>query len=275
MLIEFKKKLLFITLCCTLALPGMAAAQGDTEEAKPPASEHEAAEEAKAGEAAEAPEEEAAEGEEAPDAPAPTEEAAAAPAAADEGEGSVDAPAPVEEPEPAPMVTPKDFSIEKIIKEIKRLKELVSKSEKRMSDIVSVVLSSAETKGSRIALVYQTEMSPDFVLVQAVFSLDGAPIYNKSDEDGLMGKRDTGIYDGAILPGQHSLGVKLVFRGHGYGILSYLSKYKFKLRSEYNFKVKEGKGIKLNVISFEKGDVNTKLEDRPAVKYQEKKIGME
>ncbi|MFH1437719.1 MAG: hypothetical protein ABIJ56_18575 [Pseudomonadota bacterium] len=253
MIIRFKEKLLFITLCAVLILPGMAAAQGDAEDADPPPAEPEAAEEAaeEAGEAAETP------------------------AGTVEEGGEVDAPAPVEEPEPAPMVTPKDFSIEKIIEEIKRLKEIIAKSEKRMNDIVSVVLSSAETKGSRIALVYQTEMSPDFVLVQAVFSLDGAPIFNKSDEDGLLEEQDTGIYDGAILPGKHSLGVTLVFRGHGYGILSYLSKYKFKVRSEYNFKVKEGKGVKLDIISFEKGDMNTKLEDRPAVKYQEKSIGME
>ncbi len=250
MIIKLKEKSLFITLCWVLALPHMAAAQGDTEEAA----------------------------EEAPAKDAPAEEAgeaADAPAEAPEEEAAVDGPAAVEEPEPAPMLTSKDFSIEKIIKELKRLKEKVAKSEKRMSDIVSVVLSSAETKGSRIALIYQTEMSPDFILVQAVFSLDGAPIYNKSDEDGLLGEKDTEIYDGAILPGKHTLTINLVFRGHGYGILSYLSKYKFKVRSEYNFKVKEGKGLMLNVISFEKGDVNTKLEDRPAVKYQEKKIGME
>jgi hypothetical protein len=168
-----------------------------------------------------------------------------------------------------------DFSIQKILDGLKKLKDEVAQSEKRMDDIVSVVLSSAETKGSRIVLIHRTEMSPDFVLVGATFSLDGAPFYKKTDEDGLLLEQEVVLYDGAILPGKHSLSVSLVFRGHGFGIMSYLSKYKFKVRSKHSFEVKQGKGLELKVVCFEKGDINTKLEDRPAIKYVEKKIEME
>jgi hypothetical protein len=225
---------------------------------------------------------------------APKAEETAEPAEEEAAAAPEDAPAPVEAPEeaavtpaepettapPAPAETEptyasEDFSIDKIINALKALKGKIAQSEKRMNDIVSVVLSSAETKGSRINLIHRSDMSPDFKLVEATFSLDGAPIYKKSDDDGIMIDKEIDIYDGAILPGDHKLSVTLVFRGHGYGILSYLSKYKFKVRSSHSFSVKQGKGIKLTVIGFEKGDVNTKLEDRPAVKYSEKSIDME
>lgn len=219
--------------------------------------------------------------------PAEAEAAEAEPAEAETAEGeespeSMDAPAPVETTEeavskhtPEPVFAKEAYSIDKILKTLKALKGRLDQSEKRMDEIVGIVLSSAETKGSRIKLIHRSEMSPDFKLVQITYSLDGAPIYKKSDDDGLLMDKEVEIYDGAILPGDHKLAVTLIYRGHGYGIMSYLSKYKFKVRSSHSFSVKQGKGIQLKVISFEKGDVNTKLEDRPAVKYSEKKIDME
>jgi len=266
----YKKSFLILLACVLLAAP-FAVAKGKAKKKAAPKAEETA--EPAGEEAAAAPE----------DAPAPVEapdEAAATPETPETVE-TAEAPATPETaapPAPAetePTYASEDFSIEKIIKALKALKGKIAQSEKRMNDIVSVVLSSAETKGSRINLIHRSDMSPDFKLVEATFSLDGAPIYKKSDDDGIMFDKEIGIYDGAILPGDHKLSVTLVFRGHGYGILSYLSKYKFKVRSSHSFSVKQGKGIQLTVIGFEKGDVNTKLEDRPAVKYSEKSIEME
>jgi hypothetical protein len=258
------KSLLILLACILLAAPFAVAKGKGKKKAAPKAEE---TTEPAEGEAAAAPE----------DAPAPVEppeEAAVTP----ETPGTAEAPETTTPPPPVetePTYASEDFSIDKIIKALKALKGKIAQSEKRMNDIVSVVLSSAETKGSRINLIHRSDMSPDFKLVEATFSLDGAPIYKKSDDDGIMIEKEIGIYDGAILPGDHKLSVTLVFRGHGYGILSYLSKYKFKVRSSHSFSVQQGKGIQLTVIGFEKGDVNTKLEDRPAIKYSEKSIGME
>jgi len=166
-------------------------------------------------------------------------------------------------------------SLTKIIDAIKKLKDEISNSEKRMDEIVGIVLSSTETKGSRIILSHKNEMSQDFVLVDATFSLDGAPIFKKEDVDGILKDQETLIYDGAILPGQHTLSVSLVYRGQGFGILSYISKYKFKVKSKHQFEVKQGKGLELKVVCFEKGDINTKIEDRPAIKYIERKVEIE
>jgi hypothetical protein len=254
-----KSKIVFNVLPCVLALVMVAAATAaaqKTAKAKP-ADKSEAAE-PEAEETGEG-DLEAAEADEPLDAPAPAETAEAAEV----------------KHTPEPVFSKEEYSIDKILKTLKAIKERLELSEKRMDEIVGVVLSSADTKGSRIKLIHQSDMSPDFKLVQIIFSLDGAPIYKKSDDDGLTMDKEVEIYDGAILPGDHKLSVTLIYRGHGYGIMSYLSKYKFKVRSSHSFSVKQGKGIQLKVISFEKGDVNTKLEDRPAVKYSEKKIEME
>ena len=263
-----KSKPLLTIVPCALVLFMMAAATATAQKkakAKAKPADESVDEEAGTGEA------EAAE----------TEEGEAGEAAA-ESEQPVDAPMPAETAEaavvkhtPEPVFDKEDYSIEKILKKLKAIKGRLDQSEKRMDEIVGVVLSSADTKGSRIKLIHRSEMSPDFKLVQITFSLDGAPIYKKADDDGLLMDKEVEIYDGAILPGDHKLSVTLIYRGHGYGIMSYLSKYKFKVRSSHSFSVKQGKGVQLKVISFEKGDVNTKLEDRPAVKYSEKKIDME
>jgi hypothetical protein len=71
------------------------------------------------------------------------------------------------------------------------------------------------------------------------------------------------------MPGDHTLSVVLQYRGHGYGIFSYLKGYSFKVRSSRTFTVGEGKAIKLEVIGYEKGGVTTALEERPAVRYAE------
>jgi len=71
------------------------------------------------------------------------------------------------------------------------------------------------------------------------------------------------------MPGEHTLSIILQYRGHGYGIFSYLKGYSFKTRSSRTFSVNEGKAIKLQVVGYEKGGVTTPLEQRPGVRYIE------
>ena len=64
------------------------------------------------------------------------------------------------------------------------------------------------------------------------YALDGAPIYTKVDVDGDLEKREEfEIFNGRIVPGNHQIAVRSTFRGHGYGIFSYLEGYKFKVQS--------------------------------------------
>lgn len=208
------------------------------------------------------------------DAPAPGAEA---PAGEEdpEDEAPAEEPPPAEETPAAPALDKSKYKIPDIVKKIKALQKKIKQSQKRMDDVVSIVLNTSETKGAKAILALDNKMSGSFVLIQAVVNLDGAPIFKKTDDDGLLEGGEMEVFNGAILPGEHTLSVLLVYRGAGYGIFSYLKGYRFKVRSSHKFKVKEGKGVKLTVVGYEKGDEETKMENRPAVKYLEKKIDVD
>ncbi|HMA96572.1 MAG TPA: hypothetical protein VKP30_27995, partial [Polyangiaceae bacterium] len=98
--------------------------------------------------------------------------------------------------------------------------------------------------------------------------LDGAVQYNKQDESGVLaGQKEIPIFSGSIPPGDHTLQVLVKLRGYGYGVFSYLQGYRFEIRSSHSFTITEGKTIELKAIAFEKGDVTTPIEQRPAVRY--------
>ena len=98
--------------------------------------------------------------------------------------------------------------------------------------------------------------------------MDGGPVFNKTDESGSLADRDViSLFDGPVMPGEHTLSVVLQYRGHGYGIFSYLRGYQFKTKSSRTFTVNEGKAMKMEVVGFEKGNATTPLEERPDVRY--------
>lgn len=152
---------------------------------------------------------------------------------------------------------------------IDELKEQIRRSHTRLSLLSDTILGGG-VAGSRAGIVFENTMSGAFRLTRAVFVLDGAVQYNKNDDTGALAEQtNIPIYRGSIPPGDHTLQVMLEFRGHGYGVFSYLRGYRFEVRSSHSFTVTEGKAIKLRAIAYEKGGVTTPLEQRPAVRYVE------
>jgi hypothetical protein len=111
-------------------------------------------------------------------------------------------------------------------------------------------------------------MGSQFVLESVSYALDGAPIFTRVDSEGdLDKKQEIEIFNGRIVPGNHAISVKLQYRGHGYGVFSYLEGYKFKVQSGYTFNAEGGKVTQIKIVGYEKGNITTDLKDRPAVKY--------
>jgi hypothetical protein len=151
---------------------------------------------------------------------------------------------------------------------VNRLKEQVFRSKARLSILAETVLD-RKIAGAKSTIVFHNEMGGSFRLAKATFLLDGAPIFNKSDESGSLADRELiNLFDGPVMPGDHTLSVVLHYRGHGYGIFSYLKGYSFKTRSSRTFTVNEGKVLTLEVIGYEKGGITTPLEERPDVRYK-------
>jgi hypothetical protein len=150
---------------------------------------------------------------------------------------------------------------------VQRLKEQIFRSKARLSLLAETVLN-RKIAGSKAAISFRNEMGGSFRLMKATFLMDGAPIFNKSDDAGSLAEQEVvTLFDGPVMPGEHTLSVVLLYRGHGFGIFSYLSGYQFTTKSSRTFTVNEGKEIKLEVVGFEKGDATTPLEDRPDVRY--------
>jgi hypothetical protein len=150
---------------------------------------------------------------------------------------------------------------------VNNLKEKIFRSKARLMLLRETVLNGA-IAGARAVIVHRNDMGAAFVLESVNYSLDGAPIFTKNDQDGdLSDLAEQELFNGSIVPGNHNLSVNLVYRGSGFGVFSYLKGYKFRIKSSYAFTAEEGKVTTVKVVGYEKGGITTDLQDRPAVRY--------
>jgi hypothetical protein len=153
---------------------------------------------------------------------------------------------------------------------VDELKEQIRRSHTRLSLLSDTILSGG-VGGAHAEIVFKNELSNAFHLTGATFVLDGAVQYNKQDDSGaLADQKEIPIFSGSVPPGDHTLQVVLKLRGHGYGVFSYLRGYKFNVPATHSFTITEGKAIRLEAIVWEKGDVTTPLEERPAIRWEHK-----
>ena len=161
-----------------------------------------------------------------------------------------------------------DARVKTLEEEVVDLKEKIYRSKARLLLLQESVLGGDVSTGSRAVIVHKNEMGGSFMLESVAYALDGAPIYTQVDTEGDLGKRqEFEIFNGRIVPGQHQIAVRLVYRGNGYGVFSYLEGYKFKVQSSYTFNAEPGKLSTVRVVGFEQGGMTTDLKDRPAVRY--------
>ena len=152
---------------------------------------------------------------------------------------------------------------------IDALKEQIFRSKARLSLLAETVLGGV-VAGAQAVIIHENRMSSSYRLVKAVYALDGARLFSKADEEGTLGdQQEFEVYHGSIVPGEHNITVNLEYRGHGYGIFSYLKGYRFRVRSSHTFSAPEGKRITIRVVGYEKGGPTAPLEDRPDVRFVE------
>ncbi len=153
---------------------------------------------------------------------------------------------------------------------INELKEQIFRSKARLSLLAETVLSGV-VAGSQAVISHENRMSSTFRLVKVVYLLDGAPIFNKADAAGVLGEQtEFDVYNGSIVPGEHTLTVNLEYRGHGSGIFRYLEGFVFRVRSSHTFTAPEGRQVALKVVGFEQGGPTEPLHLRPAVRFNER-----
>lgn len=176
---------------------------------------------------------------------------------------------------PAPAEPPAQTADEAFLTRVKTLeeqvvdlKEKIFRTKARLLLLQETVLGGDLSSGARAVIFHRNEMGAQFVLESVAYALDGAPIFTKVDDTGELDKREEfEIFNGRIVPGNHQIAVRMVYRGHGYGIFSYLEGYKFKLQSNQTFNAEAGKVTTVKVVGFEKGGITADIKDKPAIRY--------
>ena len=200
-------------------------------------------------------------------APKSTSGAAGAPAAA-----AASAPVkPVPSSDPSlPVTSDEAFQtrVKTLEEQVVDLKEKIYRTKARLLLLQETVLGGDLSSGARAVLVHKNDMGGSFALESVAYALDGAPILTRSDKDGDLANRpEFEIFNGRIVPGQHQIAVRLVYKGKGFGVFSYLEGYKFTVSSSYTFTAEPGKVTTVKVVGYEKGGLTTELKDWPAVRY--------
>jgi hypothetical protein len=202
--------------------------------------------------------------------------ATAAPAASGAGSGPATSSTTVTPVKPSPseaaLPVTSDEAFQTRVKTLEEkvvdLKEKIYRTKARLLLLQETVLGGDLSSGARAVLVHKNDMGGSFALDSVAYALDGAPILTRTDKDGDLSKRpEFEIFNGRIVPGQHQIAVRLIYRGKGFGVFSYLEGYKFTVSSSYTFSAEPGKVTMVKVVGYERGGLTTDLKDRPAVRY--------
>lgn len=147
---------------------------------------------------------------------------------------------------------------------VNELKEQIFRSKARLNIMKETVLQ-GRIGGSRSLIMHRNEMSSTYSLIQLVYALDGAEIYAKSDETGHLGDtQEFEIFNGSMSPGKHTVSVRMIYQGNGYGVFAYLKGYKATVDKTCTFAAEEGRQTQLKLVAFEKGNpVTTDWDKRP------------
>ncbi len=150
---------------------------------------------------------------------------------------------------------------------VDELKEQIRRSHTRLSLLSDTILAGA-SGGGRAEIQFHNELSGAWHVVEAVFVLDGAVQYKKTDDTGVLAKQTTiPIFSGSVPTGDHTLQVMLKLRGHGFGVFSYLRGVEATVRASHSFTLSDGKVLELKATAWEKGGPTTPVEQQPDVRF--------
>ena len=205
-------------------------------------------------------------------APAPAVAAApATPAASAAAPAGAPAAAPSDAGPAAPVAgadAANSVRLRALEKNVNELKEQIFRTKARLNLLKETVLGGT-LGASRAIIRHKNEMGTSYSLIKAVYALDGVQIFSKADDTGRLAEmKEFDVYNGAIQPGSHTLSVVMFYQGNGFGVFSYLKGYKMTVRSSHTFVAGEAKATAITVVGYEKGNMTTNLEDRPAVDFR-------
>lgn len=121
--------------------------------------------------------------------------------------------------------------------------------------------------GVSLVVTHDNQMTESFRWIGAAYSIDGVLVLDTNDPS-ILDRQKLVVATTDLEPGYHEIVVDLHVRGHGKGIFSYLSGYKFRVRSFHAFEIEPGKPMKIKVVAHELG-ATTPIEKRPQIRFVE------
>jgi hypothetical protein len=196
---------------------------------------------------------------------APASAAPAAPAAPAASGDPAPAPAPTDVASVKPEDMPTAVRMRRLEQKTQALKERAWQLKARVQMLKEQMLGGGA--GAQAVVAHNNEMGASFRLVKLIYSLDGTQVFVRTDETGenLYKSKGFDVFAGPISPGNHNIAAVATYRGHGYGVFEYLSKYTFTAHGNQAFIAGEGKIAKVDCKGFEKGGPTTPLEKRAAI----------
>jgi hypothetical protein len=196
---------------------------------------------------------------------------AAAGAAGTGSAGAMTAPDPTPPAPPVDVATvkPEDMPtavrMRRLEQQTEALKERAWQLKARVQMLKEQVIGGGA--GAQAIVAHANEMGASFRMIKLIYSLDGTQVFVRTDDtaESLYKTRSFDVFSGPISPGNHELGAIATYRGHGYGVFEYLSKYTFTAKSGQAFLAGQGKISRVDCRGFEKGGATTPLEKRAAI----------
>ena len=175
------------------------------------------------------------------------------------------APPPPDPSTVAPSDMPTPVRMRRLEQKTQALKERAWQLKARVQMLKEQMLGGGV--GAQTLVSHANEMGSSFRLIKLIYSLDGTQVFVRTDDtaETLYKQKSFDIFAGPIAPGNHNLAAVATYRGHGYGVFEYLSKYTFTATGAQAFVAAEGKVAKVDCKGFEKGGPTTPMEKRAAV----------
>ena len=167
-----------------------------------------------------------------------------------------------------PEQMPVNLRLRRLEQRVQALKERAWRAKARTTQLKEAVLGGGV--GAQATLVHINRMGSSFRLNRLVYALDGTQIFARTAEtnQNLYKTKSFDVLTGPISPGSHTISVLAIYKGHGYGVFKYLTKYTFTVRSSHTFTAAEGKATRIEAVGFEKGGPTTPLDKRPAIDFK-------
>ena len=152
---------------------------------------------------------------------------------------------------------------------VDELKENLRRSQARLTLLSDTVLSGGDS-GCRAEIDFVNDIGSGLDLVGATITIDGVVQFNKQDENGaLMATRSVPVLRAAVQPGDHTVQVKLAYRGSKGGLFSYMSAFRADVKGSHSFATSEGKVVRLKILATEHGGFFAPLDQRLGLEWPE------